>query len=294
MGASNIVRMWDAGAPWRPLYSDLSQIGIKRMHLNWEDTMALKRFDKKVALITGAATGIGRATALRLAAEGATIILADRNFEGAQKVCAKASDEFGIRAAAIAYDAADLASGRRMVDEALALHGRLDILMNNAGIYRRDHFAKQTGDEWSLVFSINLESVFHIVHQALPALIASRGNVVSTASTAGLDGIAYAAPYAASKAGIIAMTKSLATEYAPKGVRFNAVCPGRVRTDIGIGLSPIDDQDPAISVRPSKLLGKIETGEPEDIAGAFAYLASDDASYVSGAVLVVDGAQTVG
>ena len=256
--------------------------------------MGLKRFDNKVVLITGAATGIGRAIALRVAAEGATLVLADRNLEGAQQVCARAAEEFGVRAAAIAYDAADTASGRRMVDDALALHGRLDSLINNAGIYRRDHFSKQTGDEWSLVFSINLESVFHVVHQALPALIASRGNVVSTASTAGLDGIAYAAAYAASKAGIIAMTKSLATEYAPKGVRFNAICPGRVRTEIGTGLSPIEDQDPAISVRPAKLLGKIETGEPEDIAGAFAYLASDDAAYVSGAILVVDGAQTVG
>ncbi|WP_395447803.1 SDR family NAD(P)-dependent oxidoreductase [Aminobacter sp. UC22_36] len=256
--------------------------------------MGLKRFDNKVVLITGAATGIGRAIALRLAAEGATLVLADRNLEGAHQVCTRAAEEFGVRAAAIAYDAADAASGRRMVDDALALHGRLDSLINNAGIYRRDHFSKQTGDEWSLVFGINLESVFHIVHQALPALIASRGNVVSTASTAGLDGIAYAAAYAASKAGVIAMTKSLATEYAPKGVRFNAVCPGRVRTEIGTGLSPIEDQDPAISVRPSKLLGKIETGEPEDVAGAFAYLASDDAAYVSGAILVVDGAQTVG
>lgn len=256
--------------------------------------MGLKRFDNKVALITGAATGIGRATAMRLASEGATLILADRNFEGVQRVCADISAAHGTHANALAYDAADTTSARSMVDAAIALHGRLDCLINNAGIYRRDHFARQSGEEWSLVFGINLESVFHIIHQALPALIAARGNVVSTASTAGLDGIAYAAAYAASKAGIIAMTKSLATEYAPKGVRFNAICPGRVRTEIGTGLLPIEDQDPAISVRPSKLLGKIETGEPEDIAGAFAYLASDDAAYVSGAVLVVDGAQTVG
>lgn len=143
-----------------------------------------------------------------------------------------------------------------MVDDALALHGRLDCLINNAGIYRRDHFANQTGEDWSLVFGINLESVFHIVHQALPALVASRGNVVSTASTAGVQGIAYAAAYAASKAGIIAMTKSLATEYAPKGVRFNAICPGRVRTEIGTGLQPIENQDPNIMVKPPKLAGK--------------------------------------
>lgn len=255
--------------------------------------MGLKRFDNKVVLITGAATGIGRATALRLASEGATLILADRNLEGAEKVCAAAAEQFGVRADAIAYDAADKGSARRMVDQAIALHGRLDSLINNAGIYRRDHFANQTGDEWALVFGVNLESVFHIVQQALPALIASRGNVVCTASTAGLGGIAYAAAYAASKAGIIAMTKSLATEYGPKGVRFNAICPGRVTTEISTGLAPMENQDPAIMVTPPKLAGK-ESGAPEDIASAFAYLASDDACFVSGTILVVDGAQTVG
>jgi meso-butanediol dehydrogenase / (S,S)-butanediol dehydrogenase / diacetyl reductase len=256
--------------------------------------MALRRFDNKIVLLTGSATGIGRAAALRIAAEGGTLVLADRNLDGAQQVAATITEMFGGRADAIAYDAADATSSRRMVDQALALHSRLDGLINNAGIYRRGHFAKSTGDDWSLILAVNLTSVYHIVHQALPALIASRGNVVNTASTAGLAGIAYAAAYAASKAGIIALTKSLAAEYAPAGVRFNAVCPGRVRTDLGIGLTVVEDQNPDIAVRPSKLLGKTETGEPDDIAGAFAYLASDDACYVSGSVLVVDGAQTVG
>lgn len=256
--------------------------------------MTLRRFDNKIVLLTGSATGIGRATALRIAAEGGTLILADRNLEGAQKVAATIAEKFGGRADAIAYDAADPASSRRMVDVALALHGRLDCLINNAGVYHRSHFAQSTGDDWSMILAINLTSVYHIVHQALPALVASRGNVVSTASTAGLEGIAYAAAYAASKAGIIALTKSLATEYAPSGVRFNAICPGRVRTEIGVGVTVIEDQNPAIAVRPSKLLGKIETAEPEDLAGAFAYLASDDACFVSGSILVVDGAQTVG
>ncbi|MBR1218019.1 SDR family oxidoreductase [Bradyrhizobium sp. U87765 SZCCT0131] len=257
-------------------------------------TMALRRFDNKVVLLTGSAAGIGRATALRIAAEGGTLILADRNLAGAQQVAATIARDFGGRADAIAYDAADVTSSRRMIDNALAFHNRLDCLINNAGIYRRNHFAETTGEDWSLVLAVNLTSIYHIIHQALPALTASRGNVVSTASTAGLEGIAYAAAYAASKAGVIALTKSLATEYAPAGIRFNAVCPGRVRTDLGIGLAPVENQNPQIAVRPSKLLGKTETGEPEDLAGAFAYLASDDACYVSGSVLVVDGAQTVG
>lgn len=252
-----------------------------------------KRFVDKAVLITGAASGIGRATALRLASEGADVILADRNLEGAVQVRAEAASRFGVRADAFFYEASDTTSTRRMVDDAVALHGRLDCLINNAGIYRRDHFARQTGEEWSLVLDVNLTSVLHIVHQALPALVATRGNVVSTASTAALQGIAYAAAYAASKAGIIAMTKSLAAEYAPKGVRFNAICPGRIRTEIAAALAPIEDPDSAISVRPPKLADKA-FGEPEDIASAFAYLACDEACFVTGAVLAVDGGQIVG
>ncbi|MGJ4859915.1 SDR family NAD(P)-dependent oxidoreductase [Labrys sp. La1] len=252
-----------------------------------------KRFVDKAVLITGAASGIGRATALRLASEGADVILADRNLEGAMQVRAEAGSRFGVRADALFYEASDTTSAREMISAAVALHGRLDCLINNAGIYRRDHFAKQTGEEWSQVLDVNLTSVLHIVQQALPALIAAHGNVVSTASTAALQGIAYAAAYAASKAGIIAMTKSLAAEYAPRGVRFNAICPGRIRTEIAAALAPIEDQDPAISVRPPKLAGKT-FGEPEDIASAFAYLASDEACFVTGAVLAVDGAQIVG
>lgn len=251
------------------------------------------RFIDKAVLITGAASGIGRATALRLASEGADVILADRNLEGAKQVCAEAVSRFGARADALFYEAANTASARNMVSDAVAVHGRLDCLVNNAGIYRRDHFARQTGEEWALVLDVNLTGVLHIVHQALPALIAARGNVVSTASTAALQGIAYAAAYAASKAGIIAMTKSLAAEYAPRGVRFNAICPGRIRTEIAAGLAPIEDQDASISVRPPKLHGKT-FGEAEDIAGAFAYLASEEACFVTGAVLAVDGGQIVG
>ena len=258
-----------------------------------EKAMGPRRFIEKAVLITGAASGIGRATALRLASEGADLILADRNLEGAMHVRTEVASRFGVQADALFYEATDTASARQMVDDAQALHGRLDCLINNAGIYQRDHFARQTGEQWSLILNVNLTSIFHIVHQALPALIATRGNVVSTASTAALQGIAYAAAYAASKAGIIAMTKSLAAEYAPSGVRFNAICPGRIRTEIAAALVPIEDPDPVVTVRPPKLAGKAY-GDPEDVANAFAYLASDEACFVTGAVLAVDGAQIVG
>lgn len=256
--------------------------------------MINSRFDGKVVLITGSAAGIGRAAALRIAAEGGTMIIADRNLDGANAVAREAVAAGAPAAHALRYDAADPASCRQMVDEAVALHARLDCLINNAGLFRRGHFHDMQTADWDLVISVNLTSLFHIIQQALPSLIAARGNVVSTASTAGIDGISYYGAYAATKAGVIALTKSMAAEYAPTGVRFNAICPGRVRTELGAGVPPVRDPVPEVVVRPSKLNGKTEGAEPEDLAGAFAYLASDDACFASGTILVVDGAQTVG
>jgi NAD(P)-dependent dehydrogenase (short-subunit alcohol dehydrogenase family) len=255
--------------------------------------MINRRFDGKVVLVTGSAAGIGRAAALRIAAEGGTMIIADRNLDGAKAVAREAMSA-GATAHAIRFDAADPASCRQMVDEAVAFQGRLDCLINNAGMFRRGHFHDIETADWDLVIAVNLTSLFHIIQQALPSLIAARGNVVSTASTAGLDGISYYGAYAATKAGVIALTKSMAAEYAPAGVRFNAICPGRVQTELGAGVPPVRDPVPEVVVRPSKLNGKTEGAVPEDLAGAFAYLASDDACFASGTILVVDGAQTVG
>ena len=256
--------------------------------------MSRQRADGKVVLVTGAASGIGRATALRFAAEGGSVILADNNLDGAAELAAIITESFGRPAHPIPYDAADADACRRMVDRARAVHGRLDVLINNAGIYRRGHFAHTPAEEWALVMKVNLDSVFHITQQALPALIETQGNVVSTASTAALTGIAYAAPYAAAKAGVIAMMKSLATEYAPLGVRFNAVCPGRVLTGISVGLPAVPEADPALLVRGPKLGTKLAGADPDDLAGAYAFLASSDAAFITGSVLTVDGGLTVG
>ncbi len=256
--------------------------------------MAERRFERKTVLVTGAASGIGRATAERLAGEGAQLALADRDAPGLDAVAAALRSQHGAEARTFVYDAADGDASARMTSDAAEALGGLDCVVCNAGIYRRSHFADISPADWSLLIAVNLTSVARIVQAALPALIESRGNFVATSSTAGIHGVGYAAHYAAAKAGIIALTKSLAAEYASSGVRFNAVAPGRIKTALSAGITPLEGQDKLLLTRPPRLDGRKEGGTPEEVASAIAYLASDDASFVSGSVLVVDGAQNLG
>jgi len=255
--------------------------------------MMLQRFGGKAVLVTGAASGIGRAVALRIAGEGGLMLLADRNLEGAAET-ARAIAELGGVAETIGYDAMADGESAAIVDEAIAVHGRLDAVLNIAGVYQRAHFEDLAAAEWSRVIQINLTSLFEIAQRALPALIESGGTIVNTASIAALDGLAYAAPYAAAKAGVIALSKSLAAEFAHRGVRCNVVCPGRVRTEIAVGLVPVEGARPELLSRPPRLLGMEQGAAAEDVAAAYAFLASDDAKFVSGAVLAVDGAVRAG
>lgn len=251
------------------------------------------RFEGRTVLVTGAAAGIGRAVALRLAAEGAALVVADRSIESVQDL-ARSVASSGGEAAAVQYDAASPSSSRDMVDRALAWHGRLDAVLNIAGIYDRQHFGDMALDDWTHMLSVNLTSTMVVAQRALPALIESRGNIVNTGSTAGLDGIAYATAYGASKAAIINLTKSIAAEFAHRGVRANVVCPGRVRTAIGAAVRPLPDLRADLAFHPARLLDMEEGAEPADLAGTYAYLASDDARYVSGSVVLVDGAKSAG
>lgn len=248
--------------------------------------MGLERLRGKVVLITGAAGGIGRATARRMAGEGAILALADRDMAGVRAT----AELVGGNPALFEYDAADGASSASIVDAALAAHGRLDGVCNIAGVFAKGHLTQTPADEWERILRINLTSVFHIVQRALPALVETRGAIANTSSIAGLDGLAYAVSYAAAKAGVISLTKTVAIEFSAKGVRCNVVCPGGVRTAMG-GSAPLPDADPDLAIRRSRLPGIDGLGDPDDIAAAFAYLVSDDARYVSGAVLTVDGAQ---
>jgi NAD(P)-dependent dehydrogenase (short-subunit alcohol dehydrogenase family) len=248
--------------------------------------MALERLQGKVVLVTGAAAGIGRATALRLTYEGARVALADRNVEGLQETAAL----LGTGAPLIEYDAMDVGSSMTIVDRTLEACGRLDGLCNIAGVFAKGHSDKVPAEEWDRILRINLTSVFHIVQRAVPALIQTKGSIVNTSSIAGLDGLAYAAAYAVAKAGVISLTKTIAIEFSGAGVRANVICPGGVRTAMG-GSAPLPDADPALAIRRSRLPGLDGLGEPSDLAAAYAYLLSDDARYVSGTVLTVDGAQ---
>lgn len=255
--------------------------------------MSATRFVGKVALVTGAASGIGRATAVRLAEEGASIVLADVNEAGLTEVAARI-DAVGGKAHICIYDAANGNASAAMADEAATVFGKLDVLVVNAGIYRRAHFTDISADDWMSLYNINLFSAVRIIQASIPALQQTRGNVVATSSTSALHGIAYAAHYASSKAALIALIKSLAVEYSAAGIRFNAICPGKVNTGMGAAVAALEGQDPALIVRQPRLAGCTDGGMPEDIAASIAYLASDDARYVSGSVLVVDGAQNIG
>ena len=259
--------------------------GVKLLR---EDTVTA-RLENKAILVTGAAAGIGKATAERLVSEGARVALADRNVDGLKDVAAQLMRP-GRTPVVVPYDASDNASSESMVDAAVSGMGRLDAVCNVAGVFLKAHFVDIRGEDWDRILQINLTSVFRIIKRAMPALIAARGSIVNTSSIAGLDGHAYAAAYAVSKAGVISLTKTLAVEHAAAGVRANVICPGGIRTSMG-GSPPLVDADPDLATRYSKLLGFDGLGDPGDIAAAIAYLVSDDARFVSGTVLTVDGAQ---
>lgn len=248
----------------------------------------MKRFESKAALVTGAAAGIGKATATRLAAEGADLYLADINSEGVEMLAAELAREHGIRAYAGGFDAADAESCKQLVAAAAEALGRLDLVCNIAGIQKWDHFAEITDETWNRLVAINLNSVFFISREAMPLLEQTRGNIINVASVAGLTGIAYNAAYCASKAGVIGLTRSVAVEYASRGVRCNAIAPGGVKA--GQAANPIPEGvDYGLITPLSPKTG--DMCEPEEIAAAVAYLGSEEARFVTGSVFTIDGGQ---
>jgi NAD(P)-dependent dehydrogenase (short-subunit alcohol dehydrogenase family) len=256
--------------------------------------MTVRRFAGKSALVTGAASGIGRATARLLGAEGAALALADINLEGARAVAEEIASTHGVPATAIAFDAAVPSSCRRMVDEAVIALGKIDVVMNIAGVFNWNHSTDFPDEEWDRILNIDLSSLFHIAKRALPHLLQTRGNIVNASSTAGLKGQAYCVAYCAAKHGVIGLTKALALEYAGQGVRVNAVCPGGINTALSDTVQWVPTFDPKLLAPLMSKLDNGAMGAPEDVATIFAYLASDDARYVTGSAFSLDGGQVAG
>jgi 3-oxoacyl-[acyl-carrier protein] reductase len=243
----------------------------------------MNRFDGKVALVTGASRGIGLAIARRLASEGATVLAAARNAAALESAAAEIASAAG-RAFPLPLDLADRASIENAVKSALAAHGQIDVLVNNGGITQDNLVLRMSGEAWDQVIATNLTGSFLLTQAVVKSMVRKRyGRIVNVASVVGLMGNAGQANYAASKAGLIGLTKSIARELGSRNITCNAVAPGFIATAMTEGMT----EEARQSLFAQIPLGRL--GTPEDVAAAVAYLASEEAAYVTGHVLNISG-----
>ena len=237
------------------------------------------RLKDKVAIITGAAKGIGFATAQRFAGEGAIVILADMNLESVKVVAGQIQN-----AEAYAMNVTDRASIQAVVDQVMQKHGRIDILINNAGITQDARLVKMTEAQFDAVIDINLKGVFNCTQLIVPHMLeAKSGAIVNASSVVGIYGNFGQTNYSATKFGVIGFTKTWARELGPKGIRVNAICPGFVATEMVKAMPENILQD----IERRSWLGRL--GTPEEIANVYLFLASHEASFVNGVALEVSG-----
>jgi len=245
----------------------------------------MKRFEDRVVLVTGAGSGIGRAAAQRLAAEGAAVFCVDLDSSAVDAVAAELGEQ-GARAIAWQCDVSDEQQVQDCVAACVEQLGSLYALVHMAGLLRFETTHEVAASSWQQIIDVNLSGTFYMCKAALPELLKTRGSIVNAASTAALSGLHWGAAYSASKGGVLAMTRSIAVEYAQQGVRANCVCPGDIKTNMTNALTmpanPSHDQ----IVRISSLTGP---REPEVVAGVIAMLASEDATHISGEDVRVDG-----
>jgi len=242
------------------------------------------RFENQAAIVTGAGRGIGHAIAVRLASEGARVACVSRSEQNAKRTADELNKARADSAKAYAVDVADHAAVQKVGAQILEEFGKIDILVNNAGVTRDGLAMRMSIEDWDTVINTNLRGAFNFTQSILRAMIKQRsGRIINITSVIGLIGNAGQTNYAASKAGLIGFTKSLARELASRGITVNAIAPGFITTDMTAGLS----EEIKKTIQSQIPLGK--TGAPEDVASTTAFLASAEASYITGQVLCVDG-----
>ena len=240
----------------------------------------MKLLEGKVAVVTGAARGIGKAIALKFASEGADVAFTDLNIDDNAKATEAEIAAFGVRAKGYASNAANYDDTHNLVAEIMKDFGRIDILVNNAGITRDGLMMRMDEKQWDMVINVNLKSAFNFIHAVTPIMMRQKGgSIINMASVVGVSGNAGQSNYSASKAGMIGLAKSIAKELGSRGIRANAIAPGFIITDMTAQLTE--------EVRDAwaKLIPLRRGGTPEDVANVATFLASDLSSYVTGQVI---------
>jgi len=241
------------------------------------------KLDNKIAVVTGAAQGIGKVIAMHLVKKGASLVLCDINLEMA-KEAAREIEEAGGKCLALKSDVSNMQDAEKIIKDAVEHFGSLDILVNNAGITRDNVLIRMKEEQWDQVMAVNLKGTFNVTKAAIKVMMRKKsGKIVNIASITGLMGNAGQANYSASKAGVIGFTKSIAREYADRGITVNAVAPGFIETAMTDAI-PEREREELIRQIPVKKLGT-----PEDVANAVCFLASEEASYITGQVIGVNG-----
>ena len=246
----------------------------------YKNRFTMKLLEGKVALITGAGRGIGKAVALRFAEQGADIAFTDLELNDVVMSTVAELDQYGVKVKAYASNAADFEQTHNVVEQIIADFGRIDILVNNAGITKDGLMLRMSEAQWDAVINVNLKSAFNFIHAVTPIMARQRGgSIINMSSVVGVSGNAGQCNYSASKAGMIGLAKSIAKEMGPRGIRANCIAPGFIITDMTNQLSE------EVREQWSKAIPLRRGGTPEDVANVALFLASDLSSYVSGQVV---------